>query len=250
MIQINKFPKSKLLIEEIYLLGLMVTKKIDEAGANELGVFNQFINLQHSVYNLENCLYKLPKGVYKKRASTMKISINKFMERFFSYIDSFSTKDDPELIAAKEEILSIVNQYKATNTRSFDNLVKTNNVLADILHSDKYQPFVLLLNMNELLESLDTMNISANQLLSKKLTYNGLNQRIRRTDIVRNEVLQYYDKIVVRLNKLALVYKTDIYKSLFEWWNIYLDELRVQIDLRANKFKNDSIDDNIFENTN
>lgn len=248
MIQINDFPKTKLLVEEIYILGLMVTEKIEEAGAEKLGVFPQFVNLQRSVFSMENCLYKLPKGVYQKRASFMKTNIIKFIQRLFEYIESFPTKGNPEIIYAKDEIMDIVDQYRASDTRSFDNLVKANLILADILNSDKYKTSVSLLDLALQLESLDTINKSAKDLTSKKLIYNGLNQRIRRTDIVRGELLRNYEKIVVKLNKLALAYKTDIYKTLFKWWNDYVDELMIQINIRGDVYKNISVKENIFSN--
>lgn len=246
MIKINSFPKTKLTQEEIYLFCLAICQKINEVDAEKLYVKHEYLLLENSVNNMDTSLYKLPKGVYNKRRSILKNDIIAFLKRFFSYIESFPTNNEKNKIDAKNKVEAIISQHKVLGQQTFESLVKNNIKLAEFLSSDILAEAVQILEIEEYIKTLNDFNTESTILIDKKLKNNGLIQRVRKASIVRIELHNNYDKIVKRLNKLVLIYDINLYKPLFEWWNAYTDQLRLDIASRRQSDIQISEDDNIF----
>ena len=246
MIKINSFPKTKLTQEEIYLFCMAICQKINEADAEKLYIKHECLLLEKSVNEMDTSLYKLPKGIYNKRRSILKNDIIAFLKRFFYHIESFPTDNEKNKIDAKNKIEAIISQHKALGQQTFESLVKNNIKLAEFLSSDILAEAIQILEIEEYIKTLKNFNEESDILIKKKLKDNGLIRRVRKASNVRVELHNNYDKIMKRLNKLVLIYDINLYKPLFEWWNAYTDQLRLDIASRKQSDIQISKDDNIF----
>lgn len=239
MIKIKKFAKTKLTQEEFYLLCLMICQKIRTIGADKLGVPTEVDHLESDVKDMENSLYKLPKGIYNKRRIAMQKEMREFNKRFFAYIRSFSSNRDKAKVKAVGTLTPIMTAYEDIGLQLMDMLINNNDKLVESFRADNLKAEIELLELDDRLDAIVEMNNKGKELQRKQLKNNVLHQRIRQTAIVRREMSADYDKLTERLNRLALLYGSDDYTELFNWWNEKIDHYRVEIVTRKTVLADD-----------
>lgn len=243
MAEIQYLPKSNLTNGQLTTIGKTVLLKLSEFNISELDYKKQKEDMTNSLEDFINSQTKISEEVYAKEKSILKNSLNSLRTGWFSLIRGDCTSENPERRRAALAAMSLVKAYSNISRYIFDDLIKSTINLIDLAGQSPYKEYMETLTYTGRVTELQKKVNECLMLKNKRFDTSGMRIRIRKTTVTRKELIDAYDRLVKRLNALALYKGDSDYVELFSWWNAMINEYRHEISVRLGKGKGGVADD-------
>lgn len=242
MAQIQKFPKSRLKLNELLAVGMMIESWILSANASVTKFKPQFDNYQVALLQLKESLLKLSKSKWTAAMQRVKTKRNKKRSGLFSQIRSFETHSDDLMVEAAVNLKPFVDKYIKIYKLSFDEQTGRTVKLIETARSDTYKKDIETLKLSSWVDDLETINNECSQCSASRIEEQGVRNIPLKMPESRAAFNVAYDRLVFRLNSLAEIDGDTDYIKLFSLWNELIDNYRVTISLRSGKGKGGKTD--------
>lgn len=243
MAEIQYLPKSNLTNGQLTIIASTVLLKLSELNLATLDFKIQKEELEASLEDFTNSQTKISEEVYTKEKTVLKNKLNTSRTGLFSLIKGDCSSDNPERKNAALATMPLVNSYKNISRYIFDDIIKATTNLINTANTSPYKEYIATLQYTGRISELQKIVNECIMLKNRRFDAAGLRIRIRKTTVTRQEVIDAYDRLVKRLNALALCKGDKDYVELFSWWNAMINEYRREISVRLGKGKGGSIDD-------
>lgn len=242
MAKIQRFPKSRLKLNELLAAGRAIETKILSANADVLQCKSQFEGFQASLEMLSGSLLKLVKSIWTEKMNEGRKMRNKSRSSLFAQVRSFLIHSDETLRKAAQELIPLLDRYRNIYKRSYDDQTGYISNFVEAAKSDEFKDQFETLKLTGWVSDLETINNTcALYSANRKEELAQRNQPVK-TSVSRAAFNSAYEVLVTRLNALAEVNGDKDFIVLFSWWNELIDSYRVIISRRSGKGKGGKTD--------
>lgn len=243
MAKINSAPKSKMTNSELLNFCIFIVNYLNESNFSVLKFKNESNNLTSKKDQFNGSLNKITKEVYWIKVKDLKLRINNARIGFYNLTKGEASSEDAEVAAAAAIILVILKKYIRMGHMKYNDVLRFLNSLVSECEQEDNKALIEKIGQTKRVTGLRTLYNEALELEDSLFDDEGLNKRKRKASITRQELCDAYDKIVDRLNALAIVEGDTDYLELFAWWNALIDKYRKVISARLGKNKGGKVDD-------
>lgn len=242
MANINNVPKTKFTNAEWLNFCILI---INYLGASNFAIlkfekeFNLFKDKQKE---FDGSLNKISKEKYWEKAKILKAQINNARIGFYNIVNGETTSQIPETAAAAAIILVLLKKYVKMGRMKYNDVLKSLNSLIQECERDGNKSYIETLDLTKRVTGLNTLYNDALKLEEQLYNDEGLNKRKRKATVTRQELYDAYEKLVKRLNALAIIEGDEDYLELFAWWNAMIDRYRTVISTRLGSGKGGKTD--------
>lgn len=243
MATIQSVPKTKFTQSEWLNFCIFIVNYLNASNFSVLKFDKESKLFNAKVDQFDGSLNKISKADYSLRSKELKKKINASRIGFYNLVKGELSSEDAETAAAAAIIFEVLKKYTNMGRMKYNDILKFLNNLIKECESDKYKTYIEKLNLTKRVTGLKTLYNEAMELESSLFDDEGLNKRKRKATITRLELNNAYEKLVKRLNALALIDGDTDYLELFGWWNALIDKYRTVISSRIGTGKGGKTDD-------
>lgn len=243
MATIQSAPKSKMTNSELLNFCQLIINYLSSSNFSVLKFNNEFNLLKDKHKQFDNSINKISKTSYWTKAKILKEKINKSRVGFMSLVFGETSSEDLPTKEAANVVYPLMKKYTKMSRMKYNDLLKFLLTLVTECESNGYKTEIETLKLTKRVTALRTLYNDAMKLESDLIDDEGLNKRLRKSTITRAELCDAYDKIVKRLNALAIIDGDEEYLELFAWWNALIDRYRNVIASRLGANKVGKTDD-------
>lgn len=239
---IQSMPKSKLRQNEWLDTCRAIESKINEAGAETLGVASTFATFQAKLQAYDESIVKLTKSLLTGQMKESDKERDNCQTGLLDQIRVNANHFNPTKREMGQRLLVIADRFRNTTQLSYNDQTGMVRNLIQALRTDDAAADVEGLGLTEWVDQLETINETCATLSNERRMEKGARNQPLKAKETRPELDKAYDALVDRLNALALVNGEEKYADLFVWWNAMIDEFRIAISLRSGKGKGGQTD--------
>ena len=235
MANINNVPKSKFTNAEWLNFCLIIINYLSASNISVLKFEKEFNLFKAKQKEFDGSLNKISKVLYWERVKILRKQINNSRVGFFNLVNGETTSMDPEKATAASIILILLKKYMKMGRMKYNDILKLLDSLIQECERDNNKIYIEKLGMTERTTAMRILYNEALKLEEQLYRDEGLNKRKRKASITRRELVDAYEKLVKRLNALAIIDGDTDYLELFAWWNAMIDRFRILISIRLGK---------------
>ena len=243
MANIGSAPKSKMTNSELLNFCLLITNYINSSNFAVLKFKAEATNFEQKQIQFDGSINKISKQVYWLKVKDLKARINNSRIGFYNLVKGETTSEDPLIASAAKVLYAILKNYTKMGHMKYNDVLRFLDSLIKECEQEDNKTRIEKLELTKRVTALRTLYNEALELEKKLFDDEGLNKRKRKPVITRAELCDAYDKLVKRLNALAIVEGDTDYLELFAWWNALIDRYRNSISYRLGARKGGSTDD-------
>lgn len=243
MASINNVPKTKFTNSEWLNFCLFIINYLNASNFSILKFESAFNLFKDKQKEFDGSLNKISKEQYWDRAKILKSQINNSRIGFYNLVNGETTSLIPETAAAADIILVLLKKYVKMGRMKYNDVIKSLSSLIQDCERDGNKAYIETLGLTKRVTGLNTLYNDALKLEEQLYNDEGINKRKRKASVTRVELYDAYEKLVKRLNALALIEGDTDYLELFAWWNAMIDRYRTVISARLGSGKGGKTDD-------
>lgn len=243
MSKINSVPKTRFTNAELLNFCNLIIGYLSSINLSTLKYKKELDNLISGTKEFDGSINKISKALYWERAKILKGKINTARSGLLNIVKGETTSLLPETASAATTLYIILKGYNIMPRLKYNDIIKKLNSLIQECKREENKTLIETLKLTSRLDGLQTLYNEALKLEEQLYDDEGLNKRKRKAVNTRMELYVFYERLVARLNALALIEGDKEYIELFSWWNALIDGYRRTVNARLGAGKAGSSDD-------